>query len=103
VLGIITLVALGLAWLAENTRTCAGLSPYLGTVSYSATFLFHMIPAIAETTTRWPLGAPLLPNADASALPLASGLSFVLFLVGATLQIRALRAGRADVLQRSAA
>jgi hypothetical protein len=28
------------------------------TISYTATILFHMIPAVTETTTRLPLGAP---------------------------------------------
>jgi hypothetical protein len=67
-------------------------SPYVETVSYSTTFLFHLIPGITETTTRLPLGAPLLPNADAPALQVASPVLFVLFLIGAALQVRALRA-----------
>jgi hypothetical protein len=61
-------------------------------VSYSATFLFHWIPAITETTTRLPLDAPLLPNADAPQLQVVAGILFVLFLIGATLQVRRLRA-----------
>jgi uncharacterized membrane protein len=95
-LGIITLVVLGVASLAEYTSAFGRLSPYIATVSYSATFLFHLIPAITETTTRLPLGAPLLPNADAPALQAATG---VLFLIGATLQVRALRAEHATPLQ----
>ncbi|TMH43563.1 MAG: hypothetical protein E6H56_03425 [Betaproteobacteria bacterium] len=67
-------------------------SPYIETVSYSATFLFHLIPGITETTTRLPLGAPLLPNADAPALQAASAVLGVLFLIGAALQVRRLRA-----------
>lgn len=100
-LGIITLVVLGVAWLAEYTSTFGRASPYIATVSYSATFLFHMIPAITETTTRLPLGAPLLPNADAPALQTATGVLFVLFLIGATLQVRSLRAEHAAPLRAS--
>ena len=55
-LGIITLVVLGVAWLAGYTGVFGRLAPYIETVSYSATFLFHMIPGITETTTRLPLG-----------------------------------------------
>jgi hypothetical protein len=33
-------------------------------VSYSATFLFHLIPGV---TTCLPLGSPLLPSAAAGA------------------------------------
>ncbi|MES2072761.1 MAG: hypothetical protein V4488_20565 [Pseudomonadota bacterium] len=54
-------------------------------------FLFHMIPAVTETSTRLPLGAPLLPNADAPQLQAAAGVMFVLFLIGATLQVMRLR------------
>ncbi len=98
-LGIITLVVLGIAWLAGYTSVFGRLAPYIETVSYSATFLFHMIPGITETTTRLPLGAPLLPNADAPQLQAASGVLFLLFLIGATLQVRALRAERSAGLR----
>ena len=89
-LGIVTLVVLGIAWSAGHSTTFGRASPYIEIVSYSATFLFHMIPGITETTTRLPLGAPLLPNADAPALQAATGVLFVVFLVGATLQVRSL-------------
>src|SRR5450432_2819184 len=95
VLGIITLVVLALAAVAGYSNLFGRLSPYVETVSYSATFLFHMIPAITETTTRLQLGAALLPNADAPALQAASEVLLVLFLIGAALQVRALRALRA--------
>ncbi len=57
-LGIITLVVLGVAYVAGYTKLYGRLSPYIETVSYSATFLFQMIPGITETSTRLPLGAP---------------------------------------------
>jgi uncharacterized membrane protein len=57
-LGIITLVVLGAAALAGKTKTFGRASRYVETISYSATFLFHLIPGITETTTRLPLGAP---------------------------------------------
>jgi hypothetical protein len=94
VLGIVTLIVLGVAYVAGYTKLYGWASPYIETVSYSATFLFHMIPGITETTTRLPLGAPLLPNADAPALQVASGVLFVLFLIGATLQVLRLRGTR---------
>jgi uncharacterized membrane protein len=91
-LGIITLIVLGVAYVAGYTKLYGRASPYIETVSYSASFLFHMIPGITETTTRLPLGAPLLPNADAPALQAATAVLFVLFLIGATLQVRRMRA-----------
>lgn len=92
VLGIVTLVVLVVAAVAGYTRLYGRASPYVETVSYSMTFFFHWIPAIAETTTRLPPGAPLLPNADAPELQAVTGALFVVFLIGATLQVRRLRA-----------
>jgi len=93
-LGIITLIVLAVAYVAGYTKLYGRLSPYIETVSYSATFLFHLIPGITETTTRLPLGAPLLPNADAPALQAATAVLLVAFLIGATLQVLRLRARR---------
>jgi len=91
-LGIITLVVLGVAYVAGYTKLYGRMSPYIETVSYSATFLFLLIPGITETTTRLPLGAPLLPNAGAPALQAATAVMGVAFLIGAALQVRRLRA-----------
>jgi len=92
VLGIVTLVVLVVAAVAGYTRLYGRASPYVETVSYSMTFFFRWIPAIAETTPRLPLGAPLLPNADAPELQAVTGALFVVFLIGTTLQVRRLHA-----------
>lgn len=92
VLGIITLAVLGIACVAETSRLFGGVSSYVATISYSATFFFHMIPGITETSTRLPLGAPLVANPDAPALQAAVGVMFIAFLISATLQVRRLRA-----------
>jgi uncharacterized membrane protein len=93
-LGIITLLVLGIAWVAGNTRVLGRLSPYIETLSYSATFLFHMIPAITETSTRLPLGAPLLASAEAPQLKAATGVLLLLFIIGAALQAWRIHAGK---------
>jgi uncharacterized membrane protein len=90
-LGILTLIALGVALLANRGMAFGMAARYVEVVALSATFLFHLIPAITETTTRLPLGAPLLPNADAPQLQTAAGVLALLFLVGATLQVLRLR------------
>ena len=90
-LAIITLAALAVAAVAANTRLFGGASRYVETVAYSATFLFHLIPGVTESTTRLPLGAPLLASPEAPALKAATGLLLLAFLVGATLQVRWLR------------
>lgn len=91
-LGIITLVVLAAAWGAGRYGWFGRASRYVEIVGYSATFLFHLIPAITETTTRLPFGHPLLSSPEAPQLQTASAVLFVLFLLGAWLQVRALRA-----------
>ena len=95
VLGVITLLVLLVAAVAGRSKLLGRASPYVETVSYSATFLFHLIPAITETSTRLPLGAPLLANAEAPELKVVTGVLFVLFFIGATLQARRLRSRNA--------
>ena len=91
-LGVITLAVLGLATLAARTTVLGRLSRYVETVSYSATFFFHLIPGVTETATRLPPGAPLVTGPDAPALQRTIGFLFIVFLVGAILQVRRIRA-----------
>jgi uncharacterized membrane protein len=96
VLGIITLVVLGVAALAGTTGLFGRAAPYVETISYSATFFFHMIPGITETSTRLPLGAPLLASQEAPELQAATAVLFVAFLIGAALQARRIHGARAQ-------
>lgn len=93
-MGVLTLVVLTAALLAEYSSLFGRASRYVATIGYSTTFFFHFIPAATETLTRLPLGAPLLPNADAPELQVIVGAFFVVFLLGATLQVLRLRAVR---------
>lgn len=95
ILSILTIVVLLIALAAGRTALFGRFSRYVEVVGYSATFLFHLIPGITETTTRLPPGAPLLPSADAPALQVTAGVLAVLFLVGAGLQVLRLRAAPA--------
>jgi len=79
VLGIMTLVVLAVAIVAE-------------TLACTTTLFFHMIPGITETATRLPLGAPLAAGPDAPLVQRTVGVALVLFLIVGTLQVRRLRA-----------
>jgi uncharacterized membrane protein len=92
VLGVLTILALLLGTIAGNFRAFGRASPYVRSISYSATLFFHMIPAVTEASTRLPPGAPLLSSPDAPALRVATLIFLVTFLVGATLQVRRMRA-----------
>ncbi|MEC5385751.1 hypothetical protein VVD49_08450 [Uliginosibacterium sp. H3] len=92
-LGVLTLLVLAGVYVANNTALLGRWSRYAAVVGMSLTFMFHWIPAITETTTRLPLGAPLLPNAEAPELQVVAGVLGLLFLIGAGLQVRRIRAG----------
>jgi uncharacterized membrane protein len=93
-LGILTLIVLVIALVAARTRFYGRASPYVETVAYTATFFFHFIPGIVETTTRLPLGKPLLQTPDDPPLQIATGVIFLALVVVATLQVRHMRAAR---------
>ncbi len=95
-LGVATLLALGGVALAARGRLFGRAARYVEIVGYTATLFFHMIPAVAETTTRLPVGAPLASSQDA---PLVKGLTagfFLLFAVIAVWQVRAERSRRRE-------
>lgn len=91
VLAILTLVVLGIALIAERAAIFGGVSRYVATVGYSLAFFFHFIPGTVETLTRLPAGAPYLANPDDPKAQPIIGFFFLLFLVGATLQVRRMR------------
>ncbi|MGH8617025.1 MAG: hypothetical protein ACREUW_04990 [Burkholderiales bacterium] len=90
-LAILTLLMLGVAAVAGYTRLFGKLSTYIETVSYSMTFLFHWIPAITESSIRLPPSAPLVESVDSPRLQVVAAVLFILFVIGATLQVRRMR------------
>jgi uncharacterized membrane protein len=89
-LGVITLVVLGVIFAAQNNAFRNG-SPYVVTIGYSLTFLFHIIPGITETATRLPADAPLASSPEDPNIKMAIGICFVIFLIGSALQVRKMR------------
>lgn len=86
-LGLLTLLVLAAAWWARHRIA-------LQTVLLSVTFFFHMIPAMTETLTRLPYGAPVLADAEAPELKAITGAMLILLVIGATLQVRRLNQAR---------
>jgi uncharacterized membrane protein len=80
VLAIFTLLALAAGTVAEKTRVLGKLSPYAQAMCYSATLLFHMIPAITDGLMRLPLNDPIVTSIED---PLLKGfyLAFLVFYV----------------------
>lgn len=97
-LGVITLVVLVVAALAGKAKF-GRASRYIETISYSATFFFHWIPTVVETSTRLPVGSPLIVDRDGPELQAATGILFLLFLIGASLQVWRMRGQRQAGMQ----
>lgn len=93
-LGVLTLLTLGVAAIAERTALFGRAGVYLATLSYSLSYFFHFIPGITETFTRLPARQPVFASPEDPALQPVVGVVFLLFLVGATLQVLRLRAAR---------
>jgi uncharacterized membrane protein len=94
-LAVMTLIVLGVAGLAGQTRgprLFGHLAPYVQTISYSLTFFFHMVPGVTETFTRFPVGAPTFSSAEDPNVGMTAGLMFLVFFIGAVFQVRRLRA-----------
>jgi uncharacterized membrane protein len=92
ILAIVTLVVLCVAFLAEHREAFGRVSRYVATVSYSLTLFFHFIPGTVETLTRLPAGAPFLSSPDDPKAQPIIGVFFLVFLIGATLQVLRMRA-----------
>ena len=63
-LAIITLFAVIFGYINERGLFFGFLAPYFQTVSYSALFLFHMIPGITEILRRFPPDNPIVIDSN---------------------------------------
>lgn len=87
-LAVMTLVALATGTIAATTGLFGKLSRYVRALSYSATLLFHGIPAVTDALMRLPVGNPVLTSIDDPILKMCYLGLLVLFLVGVSMQLR---------------
>lgn len=64
ILAILTLAALAAGRVAETTNLFRQFSVYIQAISYTATFLFHMIPAITDGLMRLPVTDPIVKDVE---------------------------------------
>ncbi|NNG22001.1 hypothetical protein [Telluria aromaticivorans] len=91
-LGVLTLLVLAGAAIASRKRWFGRYNHRAVALAYSLTFFFHMIPGFTETGTRFPTGNPLYSSREDPALVMTIGVVFAIFVIGAILQLRHLRA-----------
>ncbi len=87
-LAVMTLLALAVGTLAATTQLFGSFSRYVQAISYSATLLFHCIPAITDGLLRLPVGNPVLASIEDPVLKACYLALLVLFLIGVSLQLR---------------
>ena len=87
-LAVMTLLALAVGTVAATMKPFGKWSRHVQALSYSATLLFHSIPAVTDGLLRLPVGNPVLSSIDDPILKLCYLGLLVLFLVGVTLQLR---------------
>ncbi len=88
VLAVMTLVALALGAIAEKLKPFGKWSRHLQAISYSATLLFHSVPAVTDGLLRLPVGNPVLTSIEDPVLKMCYLGLLILFLVGVSLQMR---------------
>ena len=87
-LAVLTLLALAVGVLAETVKPIGKWSRHLQALSYSATLLFHCVPAVTDGLMRLPLGNPIVTDFSDPLLQGSHLALLVLFLVGVALQLR---------------
>jgi hypothetical protein len=87
-LAVLTLLALLAGFLVTKIPMLAKVSPYFQALCFSATLLFHMIPAVTDGLLRLPVGDPLLTDPGDPVLRYFYLAFLVVFILGYALQVR---------------
>jgi len=87
-LAVLTLMALAIGTLAAVKKPFGKWSRYVQAVSYSATLLFHCIPAVTDGLMRLPVGAPVVTSFEDPILKMCYLSLVVFYLLGISLQLR---------------
>ena len=88
VLAVMTLAALAVGTVAATTELFGKYSRYLQALSFSATLLFHCIPAVTDSLLRLPVGDPFLTSIEDPIMKMSYLALLALFLIGVSLQLR---------------
>jgi len=91
ILALLTLGAAFGGFLLERFNIFGAASKYFQAIAYSATILFHMIPAITDFLRRLPVGDPFIDSFDSPILQGFHLAFLVLYIIGVTIQIMKLR------------
>lgn len=88
VLAVATLAALAVGTVAATTKLFGNLSRHVRALGYSATLLFHCIPAVTDGLLRLPVSNPVITSIEDPLLRNCYAILLLLFIVGMSLQLR---------------
>ena len=91
VLAVLTLLVLAEGAIADRTNIFGKISRYVRAASYSATLLFHSIPAVTDGLLRLPVGNPVLTSIEDPMLKTCYLALLAIFMVGLSFQLRWIR------------
>ena len=94
-LGIVALLAVAVSLSVPRMRFLGALRPYLAPLGLSFSYFLLLVPGIAETLTRLPVMQPLARGPESPAVRATLLGWTMLFLLGATLQVRMIWTRRA--------
>ncbi len=87
-LAVATLGALALGTLAASVKPFGKWSRHIQALSFTATLLFHCVPAVTDALLRLPVGNPVLSSFEDPFLKMCYLALLALFLIGITFQLR---------------
>ncbi|MDJ0759906.1 MAG: hypothetical protein QNJ19_10935 [Woeseiaceae bacterium] len=87
-MGVAALLALAVGMLAEARKLFGKWSRHIQAFSFSATLLFHCLPAVTDGLLRLPVGDPILTSINDPIMQASHLALFVAFLIGVTIQLR---------------
>lgn len=88
ILAVATLAALAVGTVAATTKLFGSLSRHVRALGYSATLLFHCIPAVTDGLLRLPVGNPVITSIEDPLLRNCYAILLLLFIAGMSLQLR---------------
>jgi uncharacterized membrane protein len=86
-LAVLTLAALIVGMAAATTRLFGRLSRYVQALGFSATLLFHCVPAVTDALLRLPVGNPMVTSLDDPLMKTSHLVLLLLFIFGISLQL----------------
>ena len=86
VMGVLAILAVMVGFVTERKKIFGFFSPYIETIAYTSTFLFHILPAITDGLRRLPPSNPFIDSFEDPLLLNFFLLFISMYIVGLGIQ-----------------